>query len=448
MRFALFAFSLLTLLHAQNPTATLVGTIKDSSGAVVPAATVEVENIDTRINRTVQASAAGDYTVVSLPPGQYQVTAKATGFKNVRATATLQVGETRRVDVAMEVGAVNETVTVTSSSAAALNTEQASVGQVVDSQRIVELPLNGRNFYQLATLAPGAISAPAAGSTRSNYVSVYLGGTRARKTAFYLDGIDTTETQFGGTYISPSVDAIQEFRVQSSNMSAEYGRSGGNLNVSLRSGTNDFHGSAFEFVRDDSLSARNFFSRGDQTLRRNQFGGTLGGPIRRSKTFFFANWEATRQTQGQTSNLQAPTEDMKRGIFPANITIKDPFVNAGASNAAARPAFANNTIPAGRISPQALYFLKWVPTANAVDSSGRPVLQASPIQKIWQNQWNVRLDQNFSSKDIVFARYSLMDLRQTGSHELAAAGQLSALARARPERRHRLHPYPRRRTAE
>ncbi len=398
-------------LASQNPTATLVGTVTDSSGAVVPAAEIEIQNVETRTGRTVRANAAGDYTAVSLLPGEYQITAKAAGFKNVRAIATLQVGETRRVDLSMEVGAVTETVTVTAAAAASLNTEQASIGQVVDSRRIVELPLNGRNFYQLATLAPGAISVPAGASTRSNFVSVFLGGTRARKTAFYLDGVDTTETQFGGTYISPSVDAIQEFRVQSSNMSAEYGRSGGNLNVSMRSGGNDFHGSAFEFVRDDALAARNFFAKAQQVLRRSQMGGAIGGPIVRNKTFFFANWEGTRQTQGLTNNFQAPSEDMKRGVFP--FVIKDPFVDPRAADARSRPAFPGNRIPADRISPQAQYFLRWVPTANSADSSGRPTLLLSPDQRVWQNQYNLRVDQNFSSRDILFARYSLMDQRQT-----------------------------------
>jgi len=410
---ALCALLVLAALAAlsQNPTSSLVGALTDPSGAVVPDATVSARNLATNVVRSGATNQEGSYTILSLLPGQYEVTAQAQGFKSVRATATLVVGETRRVDFKLEVGALAETVTVSEAAAAAVNTEQASIGQVVDSRRIVELPLNGRNAYQLATLAPGAIWVPAGPTTRSNFVSIYLGGTRARKTAFYLDGIDTTETQFGGTYLAPSVDAIQEFRVQTANISAEYGRSGGNLNVSLRSGSNEFHGSAFEFVRDDALAARNFFAAQQDELRRSQFGGALGGRLVRDRTFFFLSTEGTRQSRGLTTNLQAPSEEMKQGVFP--FTIKDPFVTSSATSAGARPAFPGNRIPAELISPQARYFLRWLPTATSRDAAGRPVIVFNAPQKIWQNQHNVRLDHHFNSANTLFFRYSLMDQRQT-----------------------------------
>lgn len=413
MRSLLALFMAVTLVSpalAQTPTATLVGDIRDSSGAVVPGTTITIRNTATNISRSAQSNASGAYTVLSLAPGPYEVTAQLFGFKEVRTLMQLTVGETRRVDFTLEPGQMSEVVEVIGR--APINSERATIGQVIDNKRIVEMPLNGRNFYQLATLAPGAISVPSgANLTRSNFVSIYLGGTRARKTAFYLDGIDTTETQFGGTYIVPSPDALQEFRVQTNNLSAEYGRAGGNLNISMKAGTNEFSGSAYEFFRDDSVSAKNFFATGDDTLSRHQFGATLGGPILKNKTFFFASVEGTRQKRGQTLNLRAPTEDMKRGIFP--FTIKDPSADPSARNVAARPGFPGNQIPADRISPAARYFLQYLATATGVDSSGRPIYQASPVQRIDQEQYHLRVDEHLNASNTFFARYSQMDLGQT-----------------------------------
>jgi carboxypeptidase family protein len=400
MRSLLAVLMVLTLVSpvlAQTPTATLVGDIKDSSGAAVPGATIAIRNTATNISRTGQTDDSGAYTVLSLAPGPYEVTARIAGFKEVRTVIRLTVGEARRVDFTLEPGQMSEMIEVVGR--APINSERATIGQVIDNKRIVEMPLNGRNFYELATLAPGAISVPSgANLTRSNFVSIYLGGTRARKTAFYLDGI------------VPSPDALQEFRVQTNNLSAEYGRAGGNLNISMKAGTNEFRGSAYEFFRDDSVSAKNFFATGNDTLSRHQFGATLGGPILKNKTFFFASVEGTRQKRGQTLNLRAPTEDMKKGIFP--FTIKDPFANPSARDVAARPGFPANQIPANRISPAAQYFLQYLATANGVDSSGRPVYKASPVQRIDQEQYHLRLDEHLNASNTFFARYSQMDLGQ------------------------------------
>jgi hypothetical protein len=408
----LLVLVLVSPVLAQTPTATLVGNIKDASGGVVPGATITVRNTATNIGRTAQSDESGAYTVLSLAPGPYEVTAQIPGFKEVRTLIRLTVGEARRVDLTLEPGQVTEVIEVIGR--APINTERATIGQVIDNKRIVEMPLNGRNFYQLATLAPGAISVPSgANLTRSNFVSVYLGGTRARKTAFYLDGIDITETQFGGTYIVPSPDALQEFRVQTNSLSAEYGRAGGNLNISMRSGTNEYRGSAYEFFRDDSAAAKNFFSTGKDPLSRHQFGATLGGPLVKNKTFFFVSVEGTRQKRGQTLNLRAPTEDMKKGIFP--FTVRDPFSTPSAN-------FPGNQVPANRISPAARYFLQYLANANGVDSSGRPVYQASPVQHIDQEQYHVRIDEHLNDSNIFFARYSHMDLGQTDPTRSPALG--------------------------
>jgi hypothetical protein len=268
------------------------------------------------------------------------------------------------------------------------------------------MPLNGRNFYQLAALTPSAVFLPAGPSTRSNFVSVYLGGTRSRKTAFYLDGLDITETQFGGTYISPSIDAVNEFKVQTANIPAEYGRSGGNILITIKSGTNAFHGTGFEFVRDDGWAARNFFAQETGVLKRHQFGGTFGGPIVKDRHFFFLNMEGTRQRSATASNRRAPTDEMKRGIFPSTIRINDPATTP-------RVQFSNNAIPTERLSPEAQYFLRFMPTANSTDTSGRPSYNWNPVTHIWQNNYNVRTDHNLNARNRLFARYSHMDLSQT-----------------------------------
>ncbi len=391
---------------AQTATATLLGTVTDPHAAVVPGATVTAHHKETGTVRTAQTDATGNYEIPALPIGPYAVEVEMAGFARQTFEVSLRVGQRARLDVQLRLGEAAQVVNVEATAAPMMSTEQVVIGQVVENRQIVNLPLNGRNFYQLATLVPGAVLISAGPSTRSNFVSVFLGGTRARKTAFYLDGIDITETQFGGTYINPSIDAVQEFKVQTANISAEYGRSGGNILTTIKSGTNAFHGTAFEFLRDDAVSARNFFSAGDDVLKRHQFGGTLGGPVRKDRSFFFLNLEGTRQERSSSANLRAPSEEMKRGVFPASIRISDP-------NTSPRVAFPNNAIPADRLSPQAQYFLRFMPTANSTDTSGRPSFRSNPVTRVWQNSYNARFDQNVGSRNTFFGRYSHMDLRQT-----------------------------------
>jgi hypothetical protein len=391
---------------AQTATATLLGVVTDPQAAVVPGVQITVQHKATGVTRSVVTDATGHYEIPALPIGAYAVRVEIGGFSPQTLDVALSVGQRRRLDVQLSLGGTSETVNVEARAASLMVTEQATVGQVINNRAVVDMPLNGRNFYQLAALTPGAIFLPAGPSTRSNFVSVYLGGTRARKTAFYLDGLDITETQFGGTYISPSIDAVQEFKVQTANIPAEYGRSGANILTTIKSGTNAFHGADFEFIRDDAWAARNFFAQEKGVLKRHQFGGTLGGPLVKTRHFFFLNMEGTRQRSGGAANRRAPTEEMKRGIFPANIRINDP-------EATPRAPFPNNTILLERLSPQAQYFLRFMPTANAVDSSGLPSFNWNPVTVIWQNNYNVRTDHNFDTRNMLFARYSHVDLRQT-----------------------------------
>lgn len=391
---------------AQTATATLLGTVTDPQSALVPGALVTVQHKETGFTRSVKTDELGNYEIPALSIGPYMVRVEMAGFSTENFEIVLRVGQRVRLDAQLRLGGESQTVDVEARATSLLVTEQATVGQMIDNRAVVNIPLNGRNFYQLAALTPGAVFLPAGPSTRSNFVSVYLGGTRSRKTAFYLDGLDITETQFGGTYISPSIDAVQEFRVQTANLPAEYGRSGGNILTTIKSGTNAIHGTAFEFIRNDDWAARNFFARDKGVLKRHQFGGTLGGPIRKDRHFFFLNMEGTRQRSAGSSNRRAPTEEMKRGIFPSNIPITDPA-------ATPRAQFPNNTIPASRLSPEAQYFLRFLPAANSADTSGRPSFNWNPVTRIWQNNYNVRTDHNFNARNTLFGRYSHMDLRQT-----------------------------------
>ena len=285
-------------LKAQS-TAAVVGTVRDVSGAVVSGASVTVKNENNGFTRTVVTGAQGEYTIVSLPVGPYTFTTVLKGYKQAKAAnITLQVAQKALVDLTLAAGDVAETVTVTETPSL-LQTETSSLGQVVDNKLIVDLPLNGRQFTQLAELTPGAITSnlpngPAAGQNTSN-PTVALGGGQSIKTEYVLDGISNTEQLYNGVQFSPSVDFIQEFKVFSNGFPAEYGNGTGMLVTSTRSGTNRFHGVIFEYLRNNYTDARNYFAKTPPTaLRRNQFGASVGGPILKNHLFFFLNYEGFR----------------------------------------------------------------------------------------------------------------------------------------------------------
>ncbi|MCA1607495.1 MAG: carboxypeptidase-like regulatory domain-containing protein, partial [Acidobacteria bacterium] len=287
---------------AQTFTATLTGAVTDPNGAVVPNVQVVATNQGTKLEYTAQTSESGVYTIPFLPIGNYVISVESTGFKKLLSNEIkLEVNQTARVDFTLEVGEVSQQVTV-EGVAPILQTESTTVGQVITGNTTVNLPLNGRNFQQLALLVPGAITPNPGGFTGVGPGAQgrpYVNGNREQGNAFLLDGVSVDETIDNRIGYKPNVDAIGEFRIETSNSSSEFGNvTGATVNATLKSGTNDFHGNLFEFIRNDALDANSWSNNRagapKQKLRQNIFGGTLGGPIIRNRVFFFTAYQGTK----------------------------------------------------------------------------------------------------------------------------------------------------------
>jgi Carboxypeptidase regulatory-like domain len=348
---------------AQVTTTTITGTVTDPTGAAVPNAQVTAINMGTDFTRSVQSNGAGEYRIDFLPVGTYQIAVTSQGFKKfVRGGVLLEINVPARVDAVLQLGATNETVTV-SSQAPLVNTDNAQVGRTVSNAEITDLPIVNRNVYTLLTLTPGVDSS-------SN--SIVLGYPEQRtminggadggagSVNYYLDG-GTNMTGLRNTgNIAPNPDAVQEFRVVTNSYSAEYGRfAGGVINIITKSGSNGLHGSLFEFLRNDQLNANTWGALSKAPLRRNQFGGTVGGPIRKNKTFFFGSYSGLRQVTSQFfNNAVVPTGLERTGDFSQSKTVpKDPTTGK---------AFPGGVIPMSRFDPTALNILnQYIPTANA-----------------------------------------------------------------------------------
>ncbi len=288
--------------HGQVTTGTLLGTVQDPSGAAIHGAKVTATNLQTGLTRSALSSEDGGYAINLLPVGDYSIRVESAGFKSEeRSPVTLQINSRARVDFTLQVGNVSEKVEVTGSQPV-LDTDTAETGQVIESTRVEQLPLNGRQFVQLTLLTPGVV--PEVKGTLSSPLalsglSVNANGARYESNAYLLDGVSIRDEIYTRLTVSPSVDAIEEFKVHTSNYSAEFGGHGGaQINISTKSGTNNFHGVAYEFLRNDVLDARNFFDPTRPPFRQNQFGGSVGGPIRKNKTFFFGNYEGSRIFKG------------------------------------------------------------------------------------------------------------------------------------------------------
>ncbi len=272
-----------TAAFAQLQSGRIVGTVFDPQRAGIPGATVTVMNLATNIARTAQTDAEGNYVITPLDPGNYRVTAEISGFQTaVREGLSLTVGQAARVELTLNLGGISTEVQVVAESPL-LNTESATLSEVITNEQIVDLPLNGRGFHELARLTSGVALLPPTGNTQPVRPEVVngnvIGGVAGSQTRFLLDGVDITEEHQGGTWIQTSVDALQEFSVQQNAYSAEFHGAGATFNVTTKSGANAFHGSIFEFMRNDALDSKNFFAVNKEKLERNQFGGTLGGPV-------------------------------------------------------------------------------------------------------------------------------------------------------------------------
>ncbi len=349
-------------------TAQITGRVTDPTGAVVPGASVTVTNAGTGREHNVSTNSDGYYTVPLLLPGEYKVEVKHAGFKPVvRSGILLQVDQRAELDFALEVGAVSERVEV-QAAAPQLNTVEGSQGQVIENRRIVELPLNGRTYDDLSLLSAGT----AQPLSSARYVGFSSGGMRDTQNNFILDGVDNNPVELAGAQrrsemVQPSIDGIQEFKVQTNAYAAEYGRALGSVvNVTTKSGTNELHGSAFEFVRNEKLDARNFFApRGPKPpFKRNQYGFSLGGPVYipkvvngKNRFFFFVDYEGTKIRQSATNVDTIPTVGMRTGDFSAllaqrNVAIKDPSTGS---------PFGGNIIPPDRLDPLAVSLINLYP---------------------------------------------------------------------------------------
>jgi hypothetical protein len=408
-------------LLAQSFTGTITGTIKDTSGATIPRATVTITNQQTDIQVSVATDLEGRYTSLPLPPGEYRVEAGLQGFRRAaRTDVPLQINATLVIDFSLEVGDLTDQIEVRAD-AALLETTTGTVGKLVDNRRILELPLNTRNVYSLIFLTPGV-----AGSIGNNYnsMSYTVNGARPTMMDTVIDGVTAsfpTVNGFTGISVFPSVDAIQEFKVLGANYPAEYGRSLGSvLNVVYKSGTNQFHGSAYEFLRDSAFDSNNYFAKlagqplGD--FQRSQFGGVAGGPIRRGKTFFMASFEGLREQRQSQTTTTVPTAAQRQGDFSQTfaqngqqIRIFDPFsTRANPAGGFIRDQFAGNVIPASRMDPVALNVLKFFPLPN---QPGNPVTGAQNYFATGTAELNVdnldgRVDHQISERQKGFMRYS------------------------------------------
>lgn len=400
-------------LWAQVDTGTISGIVLDRQGAAMPGAAIVVTNLDTNATLETVTNERGLYTVPQLKIGSYSVAASLPGFKTeVRTGITLQVQQVARVDFTLQVGEITDRVTVTAE-APLLETETSSVGQVINSKTIADLPLNGRNYLQLARLSAGVLEPPR-GDRAAEGGSFVANGVRATLNNFILDGVDNNSKivdlqNSSNVVIQPSVDAIEEFKVQTHNFSAEFGHSAGAvINATIKSGTNEFHGTAFEFLRNDVFDARDFFSRpGDPKapLRRNQFGGTVGGPMVKNKSFFFASWERTIERRGLNYVRTLPDDAVRRGDFSGERTIFDPnTVRPRSGGGFLRDPFPGNVIPAERMDPVALRVLSLLPQPNLPGRVNNYV--SNPKRKIDRDQFDFRVDHTFSDKDKFFTRYS------------------------------------------
>jgi hypothetical protein len=390
--------------YAQVDRATLSGEVRDQTAAVVPNAAVVVTNTATNVSTRLTTNAGGTYLAVNLAPGRYRVDVEAAGFEKKSEAVILEVGQRGRLDITLGVGAMAETVTV-EDARRLLNTEQAALGTVIDQMAVSKLPLAIRNWDDLLALVPGVqgdrFTEQGGGTSFGRTGGVNVHGARALQNNFLLDGVDNNSIsenvqELTSQVSRPSVDAIQEFKVVTSPYSAEYGRSpGAAISVSTKSGTNDIHGTAYDYYRNEGMDSNDFFSKRAHQPKpsnaQNQFGGNLGGPIAKDKAFFFVDYEGTRITRGVTRVTSVPTADQRAGIFTS--AVRDPLTGQ---------PFPGNAIPADRFDPLAVAILQLVPLPN---QPGANNFFRAPDLTDDSDRLLARVDWRQSPSDSFFARY-------------------------------------------
>lgn len=444
--FGSVVFSICPFLYSQA-TGSFSGIVSDKTGSIISGATITVNCQGTGLSREAKTDDSGHYLIPLLPVGNYTVSVQSSGFRDVeQKDGRLQIDEHRELNFTLAPASVTQEVKV-SATQVAVETSAPTLGQVITSEQVSQLPLNGRNFVQLATLTPGTTAetnpnsffngaADSESSTRGSY-SLSVGGSRAQSTDWILDGNDNNILDEGGIAIFPDLDAVQEFKVLTYNYSAEYGeRAGPTVLVTTRSGTNQFHGSLFEYFRNTVLDARNYFAPTGNQFNLNQFGGSLGGPIRKDKTFFFLDYQAKTQRLGVPFTGLVPTTAMTTpdaaGDYYFNL---DPFGNLRgsaafpnlrnpyskvplqcvpgsntpepvASNGSQTPGDVCNVIPAALVNPLGAKLITLYPTPNANNPSLGFNYVNQPVRKLNEGTGDIRVDHTFSSKDSIFARFS------------------------------------------
>jgi hypothetical protein len=429
-----------SLINAQTTFGSLLGTVTDPSGSTVASTNVVLTSLATNEKRTESTNADGLYQFVNLSPGTYSVEIQKTGFKHlVQSPVTVQTQTATRIDLVLQVGEVSQTVEVTAQTPL-LTPESTSLGQVIDERKTVELPLNGRNPLNLVALVPsvvpqGGSMSNANGQNPFAWGNYQIGGGMANQSMVWLDGSPVNGSYINITALIPTQDSLQEFKVATNNLSPEYGRfAGGVINFTTKSGTNDLHGTLWEYLRNKDLNANDFFSNAAGVPRgsftQNQFGFNVGGPViipkiyhGRNKTFFFVDYEGFRLRQGQSYTETVPTAQERTGDLSAlaasqGVSIYDPLTTCGTGApgtpvcgtgvaTGTRTQFAGNVIPTSRINPTSLLLLNLYPTPNAAGSAtGVGNWVGNTTQGGNQNETVVHIDQNVSDKQHITARYS------------------------------------------
>src|SRR5262245_14232440 len=394
------------VLQAQSTKVELSGKVRDPAGLPVEGADVRLVNANTRTEQAYVTGADGEYHFFALRPGSYTITVAKNGFTALRRDGVaLRVGDQVSLDFPLQIGAVTETVDVTES-APLLQSSRGTVGFVVEQEKVVTLPLDGRNFVPLIALSPGVMLPPNSTLPRIN-------GSRPRTSEYIYDGISVLQPEPGQVAYFPIVDAIEEFRVDTNSYSAEYGRSnGGVIMVNHKSGSNEFHGSVFEFFRNEAINARNLFATTGPKprFRRNQYGFVFGGPIQANKTFFFADYQGTRLQTGTPRTSTVPTSLQRRGIF--STAVYDPATTRQTANGYVRDRFLNDTIPLERFDPAVRAVLDRYPLPNVFNANGTEAASNNYIrtanETTNQDQFGIRLDHTVNGRQRIFGRYEYL----------------------------------------
>jgi hypothetical protein len=445
VRSSFFAAAALILIHPPlfGQRSTIQGLVTDPSGAAVPGAAIKVTNLATGESSAASSNQSGLYSVPLLNQGAYRIDCTARGFApQQRPNLPLEVGQTARVDFTLNVGSVTEVIDV-SAAGTLIQSETTEVGQVIDNKRIVEMPLNGRNYLELGRFTVGVLPARQGGKGSRQGIDggFQAVGLNPMQNNVLLDGADNSSRGAGGGLsfeaqsVKPSIDAVAEFKVITNNTSAEYGyRSGAKVLVSTKSGTNEFHGTVFEFLRNDKLDGTNFFANrvgaSKPHYRQNQFGGTLGGPVIKNKTFFFGSYQGTRIRLGKSFISSVPSREVLSGNFNNQPAVRRNIFDPLSISNLRRTAFPNNVIPASRFDPVAKKVADFYPAPNIAGRDHQPNnFFYGPADRDDANQYDFRADHNLNDSHRFFIRYSLRDQLpyENGNLPLpadGAAGQL------------------------